>query len=94
MNQKLVAFWKYDGQFPFMLWGEVERITNNGDYWISNLSGAIKRKYIIVTLPILKAEILMKEITSIKNSYYKEISEVRSKHDNLLKDVMRKYLGE
>jgi hypothetical protein len=62
MDQKLMAFWKYD-LFPYLLWGEVGSINKDGLAYIPSYQGSVKA---VLILPLEQGRDLADKLERFK----------------------------
>ena len=88
MDQRLMAFWKYD-TYPFLLWGEVDKIDHNGNVQT--------KEYPHYRFPPVKVfdydqgMVIAGQLEVLKNEYQSKLSEIGSEYGDKLNKILKKY---
>ena len=85
MNQRLMAFWKYD-LFPYCLYGEVTHFNDNGTVVVSSYGKGTFRPFLI--LPYESGQQLAFNINKIANERESKIHAIKQDYEIILKTVL------
>lgn len=88
MEQRLMAFWKYD-QYPFVLWAEITKFLKNGRVEVVGHDGYYPLPVLI--LPFDEGEKLAFVLKALKGNRVVDISKIENSYLVRIEDAISQY---